>query len=344
MRPGTHLLAAVCAVLAIALPVDAAVIPPSATWTRASKGPALYFEGTGFAATTCSVVAFGGADAVTGQNRATWIYDPGKDAWTSIALPRRGAPASRAHARLAWDPVHSRLVMFGGREGSTDLQDTWAFDPVRRTWSPLVTSCRRGTVCPPPRDSHGMVWSSVLRRILVFGGQSGETERNDLWAFDGTAWTQLKTAGAPSPRYYFGMAEDAATGRIVLLGGVADNQGLSDTWILDPATLTWSKARGATVPEPSSGMGMAWVQSVGAVVATGGAVAGNCSVGATTSWAFDMPSETWFQVRMTGGPPTPRGSAYLTGDTCRGSAVFMGLPRGMVVPLAPETDYTWILE
>jgi hypothetical protein len=246
---------------------------------------------------------------------------------------------------MAWDPVGGRLVMFGGRNGATDFQDTWAFDPAGRTWSPLVTSCRRGTICPPARSAHGMVWSSVLRKILMFGGQTGETARNDLWAFDGKAWSQLKTTGAPSPRYYFGMAEDAASGRIILLGGVAaDYQGLTDTWILDPARLTWTKARGTVVPEPSTGMGMAWVPSVGAVVAAGGAVAPSCSTGAKNAWAFDVASETWRQLQTTGGPPTPRVNAYLVTDSCRSSAVFYGMPGNQIVPLPKETDYTWILK
>jgi hypothetical protein len=355
MRPGRHLAAILTATLAIALPVDAAV--PPATWTPTTAGPTLSFHSMAFAPSTCSVVAFGGARVEGGPDgstlvvdpgKSTWLFDPGKGSWTSVALPRRGAPPTRFHARMAWDPGLGRLVMFGGRTSTTDLQDTWAFDPVGRAWSPLVTSCRRGTICPPARNSHGMVWSSVLRRILMFGGETGEMARNDLWAFNGRAWSQLKTTGAPSPRYYFGMAEDAASGKIVLLGGIDDDNGLTDgltdTWILDPARLTWTKARGSVVPEPSNGLGMAWVPSIGAVVATGGAVAPSCSTGARTSWAFDVASETWTQLQTTGGPPTPRVNAYLVTDTCRGSAVFYGMPGNQIVPLPKETDYTWILK
>jgi hypothetical protein len=343
MRPGRHLAAILYATLAIALPVDAAV--PPATWTPTTPGPPLYFHSMAFAPSTCSAVAFGGSRADTGLNASTWIFDPGKGSWTSIALPRRGAPVSRAHARMAWHPGLGRLVMFGGRTNASSLQDTWAFDPAGRTWSPLVTSCRRGTACPPARSSHGMVWSSVLRKILVFGGETGETALNDLWAFDGVTWSQLKTTGAPSPRFYFGMSEDAASGKIILLGGVSvDYQGLTDTWILDPARLTWTKARGTVVPEPSNGVGMAWVPSVGAVVATGGAVGSSCSTGAKTSWAFDVASETWTQLQTTGGPPTPRVNAFLVTDTCRGSGIFYGMPGNQIVPLPKETDYTWILK
>jgi hypothetical protein len=351
MRPGRHLLMVVCATLAVALPVDAAVAPPTATWTPASPGPALYFEGTGFAASTCSVVAFGGADAVSGTNRSTWIYDPGDDAWSAVPPARRGTPAPRAHPRLAWDPVRARLVMFGGlgasrgAAGRGELADTWAFDPSAGTWSPLVTKCRKGGLCPPARHAHGMVWSSVLQRILVFGGISGDTARNDLWAFDGTAWTRLHATGAPSPRQYFGMAEDAATGQVVVLGGVgAGYEALSDTWILDPATLAWREARGTAVPAPSNGVGMAWVPAIGAVVATGGATAGDCTTGAEGAWAFDIAAEAWVPITTQGGPPAPRVSAHLVGDTCRGSAVFLGLPGNSIVPLPAETDYTWILE
>lgn len=361
MRPALLLCTLLCAALALAAPVDrasgaampvggagdAAVSAMDTTirWTATTPGPALHGEAVAFAPSACSLVAFGGGIAPDGWNRGTWLFEPAKGTWTSVALSRKASPAWRDHARMAWDPVRGRLVMFGGRAFDTDLRDTWAFDAVKRAWSPLVTSCRRGTACPPARDSHGMVWSSVLGQVVVFGGASGEVDLTDTWAFDGTAWKQLATVNAPPARHYFGMAEDPATGRIVVHGGLSsDLTTFTDTWILDPRTLTWSKAKGAVVPEPTTGVGMSYIESVGAIVLAGGAIATSCSTGASTSWAFDMSRETWVQLQADGVTPTPRVGAFLVADTCAGNGVLIGLPRNMIDPLPPETDYAWILE
>lgn len=345
---------------------DGAVVAPTllksdATWTRAADGPPIIWEATAFATSTCSLVSFGGLNLPT----ATRVFDPAAGTWTSVPTPRRG-PAARAHARMAWDPVGGRIVMFGGRSNAGSLQDTWAFDPVAKTWARLLRPCHRGGRCalPPARHAHGMVWSSAIGRIVMFGGErtdgrtGADAELNDVWTFDGTTWQQMATNGGPSPRYLFGMAEDAATGNIVVYGGYGryplDGGGYSiepvrdtSTWILDPRTGTWTEHATATVPEMRAYGGMAYVASLGAVVIATGVTEDPASRTYTNSaWAFDVAAGNWRRVTTSGALPTARAASSLTANTCDGSAILNGgTSTGDLLKLDTEpADRTWVLE
>jgi hypothetical protein len=74
-------------------------------------------------------VVFGGSDAVSGLTD-TWTGDGTR--WTKRS-PTISPPARRGLDYInymAWDPSHSRVVLFGGRDPSqtTSLGDTWAWD------------------------------------------------------------------------------------------------------------------------------------------------------------------------------------------------------------------------
>ena len=55
---------------------------------------------------------------------------------------------------------------------------------------------------------------------MLFGGASS-TVLNDLWEWDGVAWTQLAQPTAPPSRSGHGLAYDLFRARVVLFGGTA---------------------------------------------------------------------------------------------------------------------------
>jgi hypothetical protein len=65
----------------------------------------------------------------------------------------------------------------------------------------------------------------------VFGGGGGFQLLNDLWAWDGSNWTQLATPLAPSLRAGAALICDPMRGVLVLFGGIGNNGvELQDTW------------------------------------------------------------------------------------------------------------------
>jgi len=122
-------------------------------------------------------------------------------------------------------------VIFGGfgdlstptHGGPLDLTFTWD----GREWSRLSPA-----TAPSPRFDHAMVWDSLRRRIVMFGGL-GVQYFGDTWSWDGVDWSLLAPANVPSPRAYHGMAFDRRRGEVVLFGG-SDGPGiLGDTWMFD---------------------------------------------------------------------------------------------------------------
>jgi len=152
-------------------------------------------------------------------------------------------PSARYEAKMVWDPVLHRAVLFGGltspdsgTKQAYELGDTWEWTGSRWVQRFLVHS-------PSARAAESMVFDSKRNRVVIFGGRSGKTNLNDTWSYDGNDWTQIPTATAPSVRELAGAAYDSARDRIVLFGGTLQTYpnnarlptetALHDTWEFD---------------------------------------------------------------------------------------------------------------
>jgi cysteine-rich repeat protein len=75
------------------------------------------------------VVLFGGRtsqDQIEATLGDTWIFDPVTSQW---APSNAVGPSSRKEGRIAWNPARRRLVLFGGKNGTSSvLLDTWEWD------------------------------------------------------------------------------------------------------------------------------------------------------------------------------------------------------------------------
>jgi hypothetical protein len=109
-----------------------------------------------------------------------------------------------------------------GADGSVLNSETWTFDPGSHSWSPLLFS---GT--PSFRSGHSSVYDAANRRMLMFGGQIGDSPKvlsNDFWALrlDTTpAWSILNPS-VPlglKARYGHSAVYDSAKNRMVIYGG-----------------------------------------------------------------------------------------------------------------------------
>jgi hypothetical protein len=113
---------------------------------------------------------------------------------------------------MAYDARRRRIVSFGGRGAGGE---TWEWDG--RAWTRVHASG------PPARDHHAIAYDTRRGRVVVFGGSSqpgGRSYFNDLWAWDGSSWTELGADPNISPRGGLpGMTYDARRDRLVLAGG-----------------------------------------------------------------------------------------------------------------------------
>jgi len=134
-------------------------------------------------------------------------------AWSEFST---GNPPSRIETAMA-DIGGSKVLLFGGIDGSTLLADTWEFDESVHAWAQYATS----GVIPPVRRGHMMAFAGGSKAIL-FGGIDGSTLLADTWEYDASthAWAQYNIAGSvPPARYYSQMAYTGGT-TMVLFGGL----------------------------------------------------------------------------------------------------------------------------
>jgi len=148
-------------------------------------------------------------------------------------------PSNRTYVGLAFDVARGKTVLYGGWDPTalTALSDTWTWDGT--AWA------NTGATGPAARLEHRMAYDGVNNRVVMFGGHTtvaGGTYFNDLYAWNGTAWSPLSPSGTkPAARKAFVFDYLASTARFVVHGG--DNGGgtpFNDTHEYDPATNAWS--------------------------------------------------------------------------------------------------------
>lgn len=253
------------------------------------EGHALVYEPA-----TKKVILFGGIGNEARFYDDTWAYDPSTNRWTNLD-PTGEVPLARDNCAVAHDPINGKIVLFGGWNGTTLFNDTWAYDPVANTWRTTTLVNR-----PSARFRHCMVYEPTTRRVLLFGGTDGGTELNDTWAYDpGTgAWDKLCPEGRlPHARASHSMVYDPTRGKVILFGGLADHTHLCDTWSYDPLANKWSELDPAGDPPPGT---MVYDSAQHKIVMFGW----NSTLNPTIQvWAYDPSDVSWKRLDPTGDPP-----------------------------------------
>jgi len=181
-----------------------------------------------------TIIMFGG---VNQQGNA---YDELNDAWewNGMAwspLPNNSGivPLPRAIHAMAYDPLRDKVVLFGGFS-YTPIQyfsDTWEWNQLQGWHQPNLPPLQ-----PEARHAHGLVFDTTRGKCLLFGGwvNAAQPERNDLWEWNGTTWTQLNVEPPlPPARHGHSFVFDTLRGTAIVFGGYTDAAGfLSDTWEL----------------------------------------------------------------------------------------------------------------
>lgn len=203
------------------------------------------------------VLLFGGQDGV-GELGDTWEWNPDTRNWTQLS-PATSPPA-RAGAKMVYDHVRQRMVLFGGFDGTNSAGDTWEYDGT--TWAQVATTG------PAARQQHGMVFDDARGVAVLFGGFEQTTVFGDTWEWNGTAWTQVAATG-PAARDSMAMVYD---GSIRMFGGRAvGGADLGDTWLYRPGT-GWVQLSPSTSPSARSAMSCAVIADASKFVVLGGEI------------------------------------------------------------------------
>ncbi len=256
-----------------------------------------------------SLVLFGSAR----EARAQSVSFPGL--WTQ-EQNLTTSPSARYDASMAYDAKTGDVVLFGGLNGSSFLNDTWIWDGT--SWSQE----KNLTTSPSARDGASMAYDAQTGDVVLFGGSDNSGVLDDTWIWDGTSWTQEKNLTmSPPARDGASMAYDAQTGNVVLFGGQNSSGFPGGTWIWDGTSWTQEKNL-TTSPSGRWGASMAYDAKTGNVLLFGGY---NGSTVLADTWTWNGTS--WTQQSPANSPPA-REFASMAYDAQAGNAVLFGGDNG----------------
>ena len=223
-------------------------------------------------------------------------------------------PGTSRRNNAVHDPLHARMIVFGGSGRSFDQIWTLSLGD-RPEWS----SHRVNGTVPRHRMGASAIFDPVRDRVIMFEG-------SELWALSLTetpTWTMLQAAGAaPPPRAWHSAVYDSKRDRMIVFGGREGGAYLGDVWALDLANgPTWEQ-----VAAPSRGPVPRWMHAATydevhdrMLVAVGEGASGWLS----DSWELALSGEgDWRQISSTG--PPGRVGASLLYDPVHDQAVLLG--------------------
>jgi hypothetical protein len=233
-------------------------------------------------------VFFGG----TSDNGATlhngaWEFTGGN--WTALT-PSGTAPSARMHHTAIYDPASERIIIFGGDNGTSALNDAWALDLTGGGSGAWVALAPSGTP-PSARYTHSAIYDTPHRRMIVYGGEDsgtlGDVHALDLSDGGNGSWTQLSPGGtAPDARKGHAAAYDPYSQRMLVFGGYTTSY-TDEALALDlsdGADGTWSAlSPGGTGPSARSGAASAFEPVGNTLIVMGG-----------TPDGANASDETWF--------------------------------------------------
>jgi hypothetical protein len=188
--------------------------------------------------------------------------DPTQSAWHQVTPSR--FPQANYFASMVYDPDDDVLFAFGLDSGS-NAHDNWVYcRTVENSPSGVLTTLQTAAGCtladdwsevkvvgsvPPGSSFPAMVYDTVTKKVILFGGQSNTTGTfmNQTWAYDvrQKTWTQ-KALGTTAPPVdstaYWAMpalAYVTTTGKV--LYHQAGGSGAPADWQYDPVADSWSK-------------------------------------------------------------------------------------------------------
>lgn len=255
----------------------------------------------------------------------TWIWNGAQWTQRTTAI----APTARMGAKMAFDTVRNRAVLFGGQQEDRSWPNaTWAWDGTQ--WSTLTTASS-----PPGRDSATMVFD-VARNVMLLSGGENAAPRSDVWTFDGIDWTALPGV-SPSARFQSNATYDRKHAQTVLYGGQeGETATLADTWTWDGA---WHSASSAVHPSKRAFGSMTFDDARGNAVLYGGMdVRADDSFGPVYNETWTWDGKVWTKLTPATLPPTVE-EPIATYDAARSEVVLFG---GQTGPDAASGEtWTW---
>jgi N-acetylneuraminic acid mutarotase len=225
--------------------------------------------------------------AVGGVSLAVPAPVAGQGSWTPTGAS--GAPAARAYHTAVW--TGSRMIVWGGYDGSGDLDSGGAYDPATDGWAATST-----TGAPAARSSHTAVWTGS--KMIVWGGWGPDPfDTGGIYDPAADTWTATSVAGAPSARVWHTAVWTGS--KMIVWGGMnlSTHTYYNTGGIYDPATDTWTAVSVQGAPAARRFHSAIWTGS--RMIVWGGV--GDAGL-FSTGGIYDPATNTWAPTSTYGAP------------------------------------------
>jgi hypothetical protein len=236
---------------------------------------------------------------------------------------------------MVYNPENGKIIMFGGFNFDEDneLDDMWEYDCATDVWKELHQSEK-----PPATSGHGMVFDSINRKFILFGGYNAYGRSDKTWIYDheNNSWTEMLPQVKPSPRDGRSMYFDPVIGETVLFGGYSDQAvGADETWTYNYVNNTWTFHDLITKPPARYGPKIVYDPVNQRGVLFGGRIIGENTLNGT--WEFDSSTMSWAKLNITESP-SARYWYCMDYDPVNKVMILFGGSEGNV----PFSQETWV--
>ncbi|MCI4367052.1 MAG: PKD domain-containing protein, partial [Thermoplasmata archaeon] len=202
-------------------------------------------------------------------------------------------PQARYGAAEAYDPATGEVVLFGGANGSSYLNDTWTYFASAGGsgfWREVPEP-----VAPEPRANAAVAFDGSTGNVILTGGMGVSGPLNSTWEYNGSGWSNLSATGIPA-LVGAGMAYDEASGRLLLFGGLLGASVQSGLYQLVGSR--WSSVPGTGTPPARTGATFVFDPARAGVLLSGGRGASGLL---TDTW--ELRGSSWMPVANVGAAP-----------------------------------------
>jgi|GEM_PF-4968863 len=204
-----------------------------------------------------------------------------KESWVRL----KDAPTAREEHVAVYDTNSKKMIVYGGFNGTTVLNSTWAYSPSTDTWTQMADA-------PVGRYSASGSWDTVNGGLLVHGGISStispKPSYNDTYLYDLPSDSWTRKANETQKRYGQTSVFDPVVQRHFVFGGYSSGESKT-LQAYEPIGDTWEpKASSSTAVYEQTAV---WADSLGKMLVFGGQEP--AGIFSKSLWTYNPETNQW---------------------------------------------------
>jgi hypothetical protein len=213
--------------------------------------------------------------------------------WVSLEPTSLTGEKGLSFLSTVYDTTRNRTIIIGPNE---TIDHPPSFGDHYFTWNGSDWTEHTSPVgSPPSRYGSAYAYDTVRDKVLMFGGYLNNAPGgylNELWAFNGSAWSNITPGSGPAARLSPSMTYDPGNDYTVMFGGNLSGftNGTQETWTWDGSS--WTQRFPTTVPPKRANARMVYDARGGYVLMYGGSA--TFSTAGTDTWIWD--GTDWTEV------------------------------------------------